>query len=490
MAKKFAPSPYQQAIFDWVRDGSGSAIVVAVAGSGKTTTVINSFDYIPSGETVVYLVFNKRNQEEAATKVPAHVRAMTFHSAGFGAYRRAFGNNVTVDQKKTWNIIRNTFGQKDVTLYAGFVQKLVGLAKQSGVGFLVPDEPSVWFDIMDHHDIYTDKDDCDETRGVELARETLRLSTAMTEVLDYDDMLYMPVVHKCTMFANDWVFVDEAQDTNAIQRAMLKKMLKPRGGRLVAVGDPSQAIYGFRGADSDSMYRIQDQFGCVSLPLTVSFRCPQAVVRLAQEFAPHIEAHPDAPEGIVRSDTLAGYIAGGVRDTDMILCRTTAPLIQTAFTLIKSGIACHVLGREIGRGLSALIEKQRPKGIDSLVEKLGRYLDRETAKWLAKDREDKVQAAADRVACISALIDHLPETTRTVPALISLIDSLFSEDTNKVTLCTIHKAKGLERPRVVVLYANSLMPSPWARQKWQLEQEYNGMYVAYTRAMAELVFVE
>lgn len=484
----FTPSQHQQDFFDWVETGKGSAILVAVAGAGKTTTVVEAFKRIPENRSTVYLVFNKRNQEEAAQKVPGHVRAMTFHSAGFSAYRRAMGN-VQIDNKKVWNLIRQHCTKEEAALYGGFVAKLVGLAKQAGVGFLVPDDPRVWFDIMEHFDLYTDSEEAEEAEGVELARAILKLNREQTEILDFDDMLYMPLVHKCRMWQNDWVFVDEAQDTNAVQRAMLKKMLK-HDGRLVAVGDPAQAIYGFRGADGDSLYKIREAFGCVEMPLTVSFRCPQTVVKAAQQYVSHIQAHESAPEGVVRWSTLAEAITAGINKTDAIVCRTTAPLVDVAFTLIGKGIGCHVLGREIGQGLITLITKQKAKGIDALEEKLEAFMQRETAKWLAKDREDKVQALQDRIACIHTVISHLDENHRTVPALIQRLEELFSDSNGRVTLCTVHKAKGLEWNRVFLLYPNVLMPSPWARQEWQKVQENNLIYVAYTRAKQELVFIK
>src|SRR5690606_18120963 len=96
----------------------------------------------------------------------------------------------------------------------------------------------------------------------------------------------------------DNVLVDEAQDLNVAQRILIRRMLK-EGGRLIAVGDPRQAIYGFRGADSDSFRLIGEEFNATDLPLTVTFRCPKAVVAQAQRYVSHIQAHETAPEGEV-----------------------------------------------------------------------------------------------------------------------------------------------------------------------------------------------
>lgn len=98
----------------------------------------------------------------------------------------------------------------------------------------------------------------------------------MLNPIDFDDMVYLPLVFKLRLFPQDWVLIDEAQDTNPTRRALAARMLKP-GGRVIAVGDPRQAIYGFTGADNDALEQIAAQFSCKRMPLTVSYRCPQAV---------------------------------------------------------------------------------------------------------------------------------------------------------------------------------------------------------------------
>ena len=68
------------------------------------------------------------------------------------------------------------------------------------------------------------------------------------------------------------------------------------------------------------------------------------------------------------------------------------------------------------------------------------------------------------------------------------INSMFADDVvDMVTLSTIHKAKGGEAPRVVVLDPRR-MPARGARAEWEIQQERNLCYVAYTRAKEELVF--
>ena len=144
---------------------------------------------------------------------------------------------------------------------------------------------------------------------IAMSKVVLNKSNQNLEIIDYDDMVYLPLQRDLRMLQNDWVLIDEAQDTNPTRRALAKNMLKP-GGRLVAVGDPHQAIFGFTGADNDSLNIIEQEFQCARMPLTVTYRCPKAVVQHARNWVSHITAHDSAPEGeLLRMDYDADFFA-------------------------------------------------------------------------------------------------------------------------------------------------------------------------------------
>lgn len=494
-------SPQQEKIYDWALNGRGSVVVIAVAGSGKTATIVELANRINPNLYVLFVAFNKAIAEELKTRLPKHVRAMTLNGMGYSAWLRHLGNQhkVEVDSNKTRNIMRRLLSEEQLERHGASLPKLVALAKSSGlvpisagafdaskyVG-LTRDTDEVWQTLIEHYSVDTDED---VLEAINLARYVLR-ETIVTghEVVDFDDQLYLPVINRAKFFQNDWLMVDEAQDVNKIQRAMLKRALRP-GGRLVAVGDPAQAIYGFRGADTSSIDNIKKEFGAVELPLTVSYRCPQAVVREAQRFVSHIQAAPSAPEGTVQYTGKYGH--GLFQPTDAILCRNSGPIVNMAFKLIRNNVACRVLGREIGAGLITLIKKMKAKTIENLIERLDAYTERETAKFIVKGEEQKADALVDRMTTISVFIGNLGEDRRTIPALIEKIEALFTDNNKGVlTLCTVHKSKGLEWHRVFILDAADLMPSKWARQEWQQEQEKNLQYVAATRAKSSLHYID
>jgi superfamily I DNA/RNA helicase len=488
----FKPSPYQSAIFDWIEDGTGNALIEAVAGSGKTTTIVQGLERISAQASCLFLAFNRDIATELAAKVPANCEAKTFHKTALQGWRRFVGRNFKIDGKKVRWLAQDNLSPVEYGLYNCYAIKLVGLAKSAGVGYLVPDTFDTWWELADHHDLYLDHQDAKVERAIEIARYLLELSNAEGERrIDFDDMLYLPLIHDVSFYYYDWVLVDEAQDTNQVQLALLERLVKPETGRLIAVGDSAQAIYGFRGADSDAMNRIRDAFDATVLPLSVSYRCAKAVVAAAKEIVPHIEPFDGAPDGIVEDLTGEPFdkLVGRFEQTDAVVCRNTAPLIDLVYKFFRADIPAKVLGREIGKGLSNLIKKLGSKDIEALEADLDQWADRETAKHLSKDREDKAQNITDKHATLTIIIENLPEKDRSIDGLHAAIDRLFTADESGriLTLCTIHKSKGLEWPRVWILGRERLLPSKWARKQWQKSQEANLEYVAITRAKKHLI---
>lgn len=473
-------SVHQIRIFDFVEHATENAIVEAVAGSGKTTTIVEALKRVRGSS--IFLAFNKSIANELAAR---GVNARTFHSLTYSPVLRHMGVR-EVDQNKLRKLCDQYMSEKDYELYYAFSTRLVGLAKQIGIGALVPDTEQAWMDICIHHDIEPESEFADMGRGIELARKLLEVSCSEGGV-DFDDMLYVAVKDGISLPKFDFVFVDEAQDTNPIQRALLRKIMHSNS-RMIAVGDPAQAIYGFRGADSESLNMIASEFNCIRLPLTITYRCSQAVVNHARQWVQHIEAAPTAQEGEV-VDMSYTWDSKVFAPNDLVVCRTTAPIIKLAFHLLRARVPVRVLGKEIGQGLKNLIKKMNAIDLPHLEMKLEAWSKRETEKAIAKMEDAKAEGIADKVACLTCLIEGLPEDARSITSLLNTIDGLFAEGVNQTVLSTIHKAKGLEADRVFWLNS-SKCPSPWARQDWQRQQEYNLCYVATTRAKKSLVLIE
>lgn len=197
-----------------------------------------------------------------------------------------------------------------------------------------------------------------------------------------------------------------------------------------------------------------------------------------------ITSSPTAPLGSVTHQS--SYLPSDFLPTDAILCRNTSPLITLAFGLIQRGVGVHVLGRDIGANLIRIIERANANDLPELAARLTEFQQAETKKAVKKGDNCALAAIEDKYNCLFTILRHSTGITH----ISERINSLF-EDTSRqlLTLSTIHKAKGLEWPRVFILDFD-LMPSRWATQDWQKRQERNLQYVAITRAKQDLVYIK
>ena len=172
-----------------------------------------------------------------------------------------------------------------------------------------------------------------------------------------------------------------------------------------------------------------------------------------------------------------------------MLCRNLKPLVVTYLWLMKNKIKSKIKGKDIGEGIIALIHKTGAKSLSGL----NNLLDAEKIKLVHKLKErgvkhallhPKVELLEQRTDVIRCLMVEV----NSVPDLIKMIQGIFTDDVKGIILSTIHKAKGLENDRVFFL-CPELIPSRFATQPWQYEQERNLKYVAITRAKRELIYV-
>lgn len=488
-------SKYQEDVLQWVRDHVESMgrivalIVEAVAGSGKTFTIVQAAQLIPAIHKAVFLAFNKSIATELGIKLPDHVESKTINALGWALLRYRLGKHITIDRNKTFDLIDKLLPEESQAVRAELLG-IIGKAKAHALipkGMRIPSgtyeaTDARWDQLMDKYDIDPVLEGVSYATFINWCNILLKAGLEEQNVFDFDDQLYMPVALDLPAWGYDWIILDEAQDVSHVQRTLLRKFIK-RDGRLIAVGDSRQAIYGFRGADSQSLANIGRVFNAETLPLSISYRCPKAVVEVAQRIVPHIEASDTAEDGEVLVPT--DWAVESFSDDDLVVCRTTAPLIELAYKCISEGRAVHVMGREIGKGLVNVVKKSAGKTcktIEDLHPRLDKWQERMIKK--ADKNEAKIAAVQDKRDCINILAAGLD----TVDELIKSIEDIFSDSKQGTTLATVHKAKGLEAPRVFILNPDS-MPSPWARQEWQLEQERNLQYVAVTRALETLVYL-
>ena len=474
---KIVGTEEQEAIWNEMKTGDSHMMVYAGAGTGKTFTIVEGAKHV-SGKKG-FLAFNKSIATELGKKLPLDCEAMTFHSLGLASIKM-HNRGARVDNKKVYGIINDVLGKEYKSAPA--LNKLVSLLKSSMANW--NDEADINA-IIDQYEI--EFDGLSEERNAIAVLPVIEKMCKDVSTVDFDDMIWLPVVLGLPVKHYDVVFVDEAQDFNEAQRRLILKACN--GGRMIVVGDPKQAIYGFRGADSSSMDIFKSELeqsprGVQNFTLSVTWRCPKSVVEQANRFFPDYSAREDAEDGLVESHVALDPSAG-----DLVLCRVNAPLVSECFAMIAEGKAAYVLGRDIGYSLEVLIKKVTKDGempIEDFLATLDDYVNKRMQVLRRAEKENQIQSLQDKYDCIIALSGR----TSTVAGLHDNIKEIFGEQgrNSGVVFSTVHKAKGLEAENVWIISPDK-MPHPMAKTPSAREQEKNLCYVAVTRAMKTLRYV-
>lgn len=556
----FTPSKYQLAVFEWILNGQGHGVINAVPGSGKSTTLLQGSKLLRT-RNAKFLAFNRSIMLELKTKLKnagSFMTAETINGFGFGALRRAFGEEKFkseddrrsrsaakrgVQANKYTSLVTDYLNSKSAYEYelAKIVKQLVSLVRMTMTPFT---EEDIW-GLVEHYDIdlnrvyekatwdlvwqgipqiigrgiqqvFMGQFDPEDLRKSEEKlldviqpvvdatihgrpvnpndlQQAILATSDRPGLIDFDEQVWLPVTWNLDPEQQDWLFVDECQDLNKARLALILRGIN-KTGRILFVGDPFQSIYGFSGADTDSMNNIVRTTHATVMPLSICYRCPSSHIELCASIFPGLEAAPDAPKGRIEhimGDQLEKYI----REGDLVLCRTKAPLVSTCLSLIRSGIRAKVRGTDIGASFVSTIEKlnKRHAGritVENFPEVIETYRF-EQAKLIGvgDDSEMKLAELDDKVNTMSALhagyCDVTEEKQRSLPAFLQYIQDFFSDERgNMVVLSTVHKAKGLEEKRVFILRSD-LMPHPKAKLGWQMDQELNIKYVAFSRSKYE-----
>jgi superfamily I DNA/RNA helicase len=317
-----------------------------------------------------------------------------------------------------------------------------------------------------------------------------------TGTITFSDQLWLPVVLDLPTPQFDLITIDEAQDLNKVQHLLVVRSMH-KNSRVIVVGDENQAIYAFRGADTDSMASMAFMLEVTGkdvehFPLTKTWRCGKKIVELAKEYVPEIEAHENNPEG----DVLSGMLSD-VEDQflpgDMVLCRMNGPLVTLGYRLMKQGKKVHFQGKKFGEELLGIAQGLDADSINDLLIKLSSYEDGRLDKLAEKEKiggNVKMQKIdlQDRMDCLRAFLIGLPEDMP-INEVLSKMEKFFcdsQDEKDSITLTSIHRAKGRERDRV--FYFKPEISFDGLSEEDE-RQERNLKFVAITRAKKFLCMV-
>jgi superfamily I DNA/RNA helicase len=473
-------SDYQKAYYEALMYTSDNIQLNARAGSGKTTTLTKGAEYL-GGDTVV-LCFNKSNQVELEAMVKGYAQAKTFNGLGNGLFWR-HNRSAVLNANKVREAVRLHLGEGSETYreYGGAVVRAVSLMKSNALGLSASGavDPEEVSEIFDSYDLGVPEDKL--STMVDVTLEVFRRTNRDYSQFDFDDQLYVPIAMGWDFKRFSNVLVDEDQDLSPIQHLMLQRLVD-QGARLLGVGDDRQAIYGFRGALSNSVERLEERFSLKRMPLPICYRCPKRVIKEAQLYVSDIQAAPWADEGIVRYQKDHSEEDPQFFDSEtLVLSRTNAPLFKSILRYIRAKRPCRVESNFL-ESFQGFIRSFKVETTDHLRPLLKDWFEKEKASAEKKGFKGRIAGLTDKFETADLLAREFKRTFE----ILQLLQQL-SKSANGTRFSTVHKAKGTEADDVYILRPD-LMPSPFANTKEQMRQEENLLYVAITRAKKSLTW--
>jgi superfamily I DNA/RNA helicase len=440
------PTQEQMAAIEAAKAGE-SFPLIAVAGSGKTTTLRLIAEEL-RGKRILFLAFNRSVKEEAGRKFPPNTSVSTAHGFAFGQvvrgtpyeakFRGSFGASAVLEHMEVEEVL-------------GYSRVAVAIAiAEATKALLYGAEPQLPEALKG----------LDEREAkVFLGYVKAKAQEAVNRMKDPEDPFPMAHDAYVQVWAErggpglegyDLVLVDEAQDLNPTLIAPLKAY-QAKGGQVIAVGDPRQQIYAWRGA-----VNAMEAFGGSPKTLSQSFRFGEAIAEVAREIAGvKVLGNPSVHSQVVSR-------SGPPEDGAAFVFRTNARLIVEAASY-SGRYRVQVLGDT--------------KELQDLVEAGLRLKEGKPTRHplLAYFRSYQELLRAAELSPELKALRRLLENYRDPLKMLKAISGRGSKGKPHYVFSTVHKAKGLEWDVVVV---GDDFPDPEKAGP----EEVNLRYVAATRA--------
>lgn len=475
---------HQQAIIDAILDHSPTApniLIDAKAGTGKTTVECHALNEVRKADAslrILAIVFGNEDGQRLRDRTQG-IEGVTTHAFCMQIMRSQYG--AKLNKRKLDGLLLTVCGEEEEVLVEN-VKALVVKLKADAVHR--NDMAGIGATIETYGLNYTE----DEiTNIITKAREVLRLGEDIKETgFDFDDSLYYVAINDVKLPHYDIVAVDECQDLNACQHILLRKF-RDAGSRLIAVGDPNQSLYLFRGARADSFNLIRELFnederGCTELLMPYTRRNARLIAELAQEIVPSILPLPNAPDGNVNLGYPIDRLLDEVKPKDLIISRTNLPLVRICFYFVKMNIPFYMRRGDAEANLLRWYVKLFATVLGPATTDPGEMLQR-GQDWLAEKAQGsngwKIEEHRQRLEVIAYFAEQCFDVNNIYEAIKETFCTKNSP--NAIILSTIHGAKGSEADTVWHV-SSELVPHPKAVRPEEIQQEWNAKYVAITRA--------
>jgi superfamily I DNA/RNA helicase len=483
-----------------------SFIVDALAGTGKTTTLKEICLASPDKE-FLYTAFNRKIVKDFSDwaveeKIP-NVRAMTgdavgrsyVHNTKYVPYGLDVGERISSGIKYARDIVEH-FKIKSLTLKEypdpkALKEEEVKLLKPNQVvkyvkkaieAFCISTDATI---LPRHFDTYEPDnmaleyanmlwEDYNDARAGVLKLEFYAMYKIFA--LDAPSMKRPYDVSDPKVF--DTILLDEAQDTNPVAGVQYKLQ---KDMQIIYVGDPHQAIYGFRGAEDE----MQKRSDLESLPLTISWRCPSEIAYFGNNALQKLSAK-NLMKGNPNSN--GEVVFGLLEDPDTIVHRTNSGCLISILYLLDIGKRPRV-------------EPDTKKSLVSLVRSLAYFagyankpetIDEELEEFENLEEIKKALSKKELPYRVSILLDIIENPSRGHVGLLNSIESLSMRGYKGINIITTHKAKGLEWDSVQL--ASDFFGPRWDYEKQEVimpsDPELRLIYVAGTRAKKVLGYTQ
>lgn len=491
-------SKEQEDIFNFAKNGLDNIIIQAVAGAGKTTTLVECANRIDPSKKVLLLAHNRSTRDTLKERIGKrdNIKVYTLHGLAWRLFIEHFEFSPKIDDDKYRNYINHNIdiiASKDYKnlrgplkmMYKANVFDLINKARHN----LKQSEKEIKKLAVKKYGINLVGDEC------YVVAKTLKWGQENIDIVDYQDLLWFPSEfgYFTKKYLADIIMLDEAQDASIAQQDVIRRCFK-RSTRLFSFGDKDQTINSWCGSDTEAFEHLKDAdtFNKPSMefPLTTNYRCGTKIIEYAKRFTDNnIHAREGAQEGEVRHDVSINEASDG----DMILCRNIAPLMEVYRQGLALGKKMFFRGEELGKNLQSAVDCSEGNSIGDIVKNMKRRL---IATWdfiTSETNIDPKETMTDPriISLLDTIkaVESLPKTVEKRSDIDKFIKDVFSDEGKEgIQLSTIHRAKGLEADRVFII-CPSLIPSRLARMDWEIEEEKHLQYVMCTRPKNQLNFV-
>lgn len=491
-------SEEQENIFDYAVNGVKNMIVQAVAGAGKTTTLVHCATLLDPNKKILLLAHNKSTRDTLKDKVGdrKNIKVFTLHGLAYRMFTEHFGFEPEIDDDKYKKHVNHhlseyvdeDFASLKIPMKMAYKRNVFDLLNKARHN-LKQSSREIKRMAVSKYGMAFVSNECDAVQSIlKWGRENL-------DVVDFQDLLWLPneLGYFTKRYLADIIMLDEAQDASVAQQDIISRCMK-RNTRLFAFGDRDQTINSWCGSDTEAFEHLKEsdlfRRGADEFPLTTNYRCGRSIIAYARQFTSNdIKPYEGAPEGSVRTNVRVFEAVPG----DMVLCRNIAPLMDFYRRKVSEGVEVYFRGEELGKNLIDAVECAKGETIPDIIYSLKTRLvstwDNVTDVFGTTDRESVTDPFVVSLYDVIKTLEALPENVRTRVDLERFAHDMFSDEGKSgIQLSTIHRAKGLESDRVFVI-CPSLIPSKLAVMEWEVEEERHLAYVMCTRPKLELNFV-